>query len=184
MAKIYTKVGDKGQTGLVGGQKVTKDDPRIEAYGTIDELNSVIGVARCALSASSEDLNQDLQTIQNWLFDLGSLLAALEADRDKYQLPPISEEQIRWLESRIDHATEQLKPLKNFILPGGCPASAQLHVARTVARRAERCMVGLHDELPANAIPFINRLSDYLFVVARYCNHLAKIEDTPWTHRK
>lgn len=186
MARIYTKVGDKGQTSLVGGQKVSKDDLRIEAYGTIDELNSVLGSARVAVGESSKkasnlaELDQDLETIQHWLFDLGSLLATIAEDREKFKLPQITQEQIQWLEARIDSATAELKPLKNFILPAGSEASARLHVARTVARRAERCMVMMGAELPENSLPFINRLSDYFFTMARYCNHALKIEDVIW----
>lgn len=197
MAKIYTKVGDKGQTSLVGGQKVAKDDARLEAYGTIDELNSVLGVVRAAIEAETKSgavsdklaasaldgltlLNADLEKIQHWLFNLGSLLASLPDDRVKWNLVPISPDQTRWLEERIDAATAVLKPLKNFILPGGSPSAAQLHVARTVARRAERAMVRMSADLPEQAIPFINRVSDYLFVIARYSNHLLGIGDVMW----
>ncbi|MEW6055756.1 MAG: cob(I)yrinic acid a,c-diamide adenosyltransferase [Bdellovibrionota bacterium] len=197
MAKIYTKVGDKGQTSLVGGQKVAKTDPRLEAYGTIDELNSVLGFVRSELnsllknktSAAHFDVGQvdglskieaDLEKIQHWLFDLGSLLAAVPGDREKYKLPHMSAEQIQLLETQIDSATALLTPLKEFILPGGSEASSRLHIARTVARRAERAMVALAADLPENAVPFVNRLSDYLFVMARYCNYLLKVEDTVW----
>jgi cob(I)alamin adenosyltransferase len=199
MAKIYTKVGDKGQTQLVGGQKVSKDDLKIEAYGTIDELNSVLGTVRVGLgeaacmAAGGQNpkaadglmlMSADLETLQHWLFDLGSLLAALPADRQKFKLPEVGTDQIKWLEEKIDGATAVIAPLRNFILPGGSKPAAFLHVARTVARRAERCMIRVGDELPENAIPFINRVSDYLFTMARYSNHLLGIKDTPWTQRR
>lgn len=192
MAKIYTKVGDKGETSLVGGQKVAKDDLRIEAYGTVDELNSVLGAARAALAeavrspagqAKAEALDQinaTLETLQHWLFDLGSLLATLPADREKYKLPQITPDHTKFLEGQIDAASSVLKPLRNFILPAGTAAAAQLHVARTVARRAERCMTRMKTDLPDNAIPFINRVSDYLFVMARLANHHLGTGDVEW----
>ncbi|MBI3554931.1 MAG: cob(I)yrinic acid a,c-diamide adenosyltransferase [Deltaproteobacteria bacterium] len=198
MAKIYTKVGDKGQTGLVGGQKISKSDVRLDAYGTVDELNSFLGLARTvigqiALSKAPTDsrvidrafdsllnLNGDLETIQHWLFDLGGLLASVPEDREKFKLVPISQQQIAWLEARIDGATGLLKPLREFILPGGSECASHLHVARTVARRAERHMVAMSGDCPENAIPFINRLSDYLFTMARFCNYLLAVEDVIW----
>lgn len=195
MAKIYTKFGDHGETALVGGQKISKSDTRIDAYGTVDELNSVLGLARAALGAATRAaaaassgsavdglsrLNADLETLQHWLFDLGSLLASSPKDRQKYALPPMRPEQVSWLEERIDAATAVLNPLKNFILPAGDEAACRLHVARTVARRAERLMVEMKSDLPEQAIPFVNRLSDYLFVMARFVNHLLGIEDVLW----
>lgn len=189
MAKIYTKVGDKGQTSLVGGQKVPKDDLRIEAYGTIDELNSVLGVVRNALASeirgghrvdALSHLDGDLESLQHWLFDLGSLLATMPVDREKYQLPVITAAHIRFLEERIDAATAIMPPLKNFILPAGSAPTVHFHVARTVARRAERCMVRLTSDLPENAIPFLNRVSDYLFVMARLCNQHLGVTDVAW----
>lgn len=189
MAKIYTKVGDKGQTSLVGGQKVAKNDLRLDAYGTIDELNSVIGVARVAVDRAARSvtvpdslfkLSGDLEKIQHWLFNLGSLLATEAADRAKMQLPSVGVDEIKWLEGEIDGATAYLKPLRTFILPGGSEAAAYLHVARTVARRAERFIVAMGEETPENSIPFINRLSDYLFVVARLANHCCETADVTW----
>ena len=198
MAKIYTKVGDKGQTGLVGGQKVSKSGVRLDSYGTIDELNSVLGLARVVIHQvtmskaptaaavidrafdSLLNLNGDLETIQHWLFDLGGLLASLPEDREKMGLAPLTLEQVQWLEVRIDGATGMLKPLRNFILPGGSDCAAHLHIARTVARRAERHMVAMGDDCPENAIPFINRLSDYFFTMARLCNYLLAVEDVIW----
>lgn len=192
MAKIYTKVGDRGETSLVGGQKVAKDDLRIEAYGTVDELNSVIGVARAGLTEvlrspsyqhkaeALGQINNDLETLQHWLFDLGSLLATLPADREKYKLPQITPEHTKFLEERIDGATAVLPALRNFILPAGTVIAAQLQVARTVARRAERCMTRTRSDLPDHAIPFINRVSDYLFVMARLANHHLGTNDVEW----
>ena len=191
-AKIYTKTGDQGQTSLVGGQRILKNDARIEAYGTVDELNAALGVARAALERMASlpkaaELNTDLETIQNWLFDLGSLLAATPEDRTKFALTPLTVERLQWMEARIDAATTLLQPLRNFILPSGCEAAAHLHVARTIARRAERCILvaGSSDDcaayLPALAVPFINRLSDYLFVMARLANHIAGVGDVLWT---
>ncbi len=198
MAKIYTKVGDKGRTGLVGGQKISKADVRLDAYGTVDELNCVLGMARVVIEQVTQtkapgdgrvidrafdsllNLNGDLETIQHWLFDLGGLLASLPEDREKMGLEPLTEEHVRWLEVRIDGATGMLKPLRNFILPGGSECAAHLHIARTVARRAERHMVAMKDDCPENAIPFINRLSDYFFTMARLCNYLLAVEDVIW----
>lgn len=198
MAKIYTKVGDKGQTSLVGGQKVEKDDPRLEAYGAVDELNAALGLAvvvladaatnpsksACAWSEGIADqlsaLASELRTLQHRLFNLGSLLAAIPADCEKYKLTPITEEYIEWLEERIDAAWAPLPSLKNFILPGGSEAAARLHLARTIARRAERAVVHLGRDVPDLALPFLNRLSDYLFAVARYANHLVGVEETVW----
>ena len=181
MPKIYTKVGDKGDTQLVGGQKVSKDDLRIASYGTIDELNSFLGWARlCLTSLNISWVDEDLKKLQNHLFDLGSLLATLSSDRSKFKLPNITEKQVTELEKRIDQMSAELKPLKNFILPGDTEAAARLHICRTVARRAEREMIKLKSELPENSIPYINRVSDYLFTLARYCNHVQKKEETIW----
>ncbi|MGE4234231.1 MAG: cob(I)yrinic acid a,c-diamide adenosyltransferase [Bacteriovoracia bacterium] len=186
--KIYTKTGDKGDTGLVGGQRVPKNDPKIELYGTIDELNSVLGLVRSALNAIESEqmletlniLSVDLEKIQHWLFDLGSLLASLPKDRDKYKLKPITPAEIIFLEEKIDGATQILKPLKEFILPGGSEPAARIHLARTIARRAERLCIAVKEDLPENGLVFLNRLSDYLFVMARLCNHHLGISDTTW----
>lgn len=181
MPKIYTKVGDKGQTQLVGGQKVSKEDARIDAYGTIDELNSAIGWAAIELPGKTKVAAKDLVWLQNALFDLGSQLATLPADRAKFSLPPITTKHVERLEKAIDAMTKDLAPLKNFILPGGSEVAARMHLCRTIARRAERAMVRLGQELPENSVPFINRVSDYFFVLARYCNHLQGVEDVIWT---
>lgn len=199
MAKIYTKVDDKGQTGLLGGQKVLKSHARIQTYGTVDELNSVLGWVRVALHGQVQGLSKssgqtnsidalaaleaDLEKLQNWLFDLGGLLAAEPADQQKFSLAPVRPGQITWMEERIDAATGQMQPLKQFILPGGSEVAARLHMARTVSRRAERCLVAAAQEsveLPENAVPFLNRLSDYLFTMARFANHLLGVPDQVW----
>jgi len=179
--KIYTKTGDGGETGLLGGERVGKDHPRIEAYGTVDELNAQIGAVR-ALDPG-EALGGQLALIQQDLFVLGSRLAAPEPGP---KLPKLDENSITRLERWIDEADETLPPLKNFILPGGTPAGAGLHLARTVCRRAERRVRSLSAEvkLDAGILVFLNRLSDYLFTAARLANHRAEVADEPWKPRE
>lgn len=159
--KIYTKTGDNGQTSLLGGTRVEKCDPRIEAYGTVDELNSFLGLLICQYDNEKDFL----QKIQHKLFNIGSILAA---ERElPFELPSVSDEDIIALEKAMDGFTEHLPELKNFILPGGFIASSQAHICRTICRRAERRIIELkmeHLELP---IKYLNRLSDYLFVLAR-----------------
>lgn len=186
MAKIYTKTGDTGGTALVGGQRVPKTHVQIEAYGTVDELNSNLGVVRAQLGAQGnlQNLDQQLETIQHWLFDLGSLLAATPEDRIQYKLRPLTEQHVVWLEKRIDELQTKLPALKNFILPSGSLAGAQLHVCRTVARRAERKILNMAergDKLPDFSLMFINRLSDYLFVIARMVNQECGKGDVMWS---
>jgi len=172
LTKIYTRTGDAGDTGLVGGERVSKDAPRIWAYGTVDELNSVIGVAR----AGKPDKKTDaiLADIQNDLFDLGAELAGAPGC--------LRQSQIDALEKLMDVCNAKLGPLREFILPGGMPVAAQLHVARTICRRAERFCVRLrHEEkIGALVIPYLNRLSDALFVLARWVNYQAGQQDTFW----
>lgn len=174
--KIYTRTGDHGQTSLFGGARVAKDDPRISAYGTVDELSSFLGVARAAWPSSSVDA--DLHQVQLDLFDIGAHLASPGTSR--FTGPDPS--RIEQLERSIDAMESELAPLKNFILPGGSLAAAQLHVARTVCRRAERLVVGLHDEDPATiaTVAYLNRLSDYLFVAARFANAKHGTPDVEW----
>lgn len=160
--KIYTKTGDSGTTGLVGGDRVSKADPLMSAIGDVDELNAIVGVTR----THSVD-SQDLQSIQNWLFDLGAELATPAGS--KFVNQSIGERQIAWLEASIDEMTSQLEPLRNFILPGGTAYGAALHHARTVCRRAERSVIALNAARP-ELIRFLNRLSDWLFVAARFAN--------------
>jgi cob(I)alamin adenosyltransferase len=166
--RVYTKVGDGGTTRLAGGQERSKDDPRLEAYGTVDELNAVIGVLTESLIAAGSKSTGPLRRIQNELFDLGGELATLEADRHPNQAL-ISEADVTRLEQEMDAANESLPALRSFILPGGGMASALHHQARTVCRRAERRLVALHRAEPQRpvCIRYLNRLSDWLFVMGR-----------------
>ena len=179
--KIYTKTGDKGETGLFGGRRVGKDSLRIEAYGTIDELNSFIGLAVTELE--SEVVAEDLQIIQNRLFTVGSDLATpLDQGNTGYRIPRTDENFSQDLEKRIDHYSNQLDELRNFILPGGSRGAARLHVCRTVCRRAERLVVHLsrEEEINQNIVIFLNRLSDFLFMAARLENKVSGHDDVKW----
>ena len=175
LSRIYTKTGDKGQTALVGGKMVSKDSPRIEAYGTIDELNSVIGLLRKANrdeagpDAAKTKLDAILQRVQNELFNLGSLLATLPEDLSDQQ-PRIEARHVEALEHVIDELNEHLPPLRSFTLPGGGWVSSYLHLARTVCRRAERAVVRLAAQEPVDAecVRYLNRLSDALYVMGRW----------------
>jgi len=179
--KIYTKTGDEGETGLFGGPRVRKDAPRIEAYGTIDELNSVLGIARVYLAAG--DIDTLLGGIQNELFALGAQLAT--PDPAAHDTSLVGPPQITSLEKAIDRFEAGLEPLKQFILPGGSPEASYLHLARTVCRRAERRLVTLardsREPISGHLIVYLNRLSDLLFVLARAANHSAGCPDVPWT---
>lgn len=178
--KIYTKTGDDGTTGLFGGKRVAKFSARIEAYGTVDELNAVIGVA---LSHDlHEKVSEPLQHISSLLFTVGSDLATPQDATQKSSVLAIKEEHVDFLEHWIDAYQEHLPTLRNFILPGGSPGGAHLHLARTVCRRAERAIVALKQEEEINPIiiRFINRLSDYLFVAARYVNAKEGFDDIEW----
>jgi cob(I)alamin adenosyltransferase len=173
--KIYTRTGDRGETSLLTGARVLKNDPRIEAYGTLDELNSCIGVARAAWVDSPID--EQLSAIQSDLFDLGAHLAA---DGDP-RFPSVNDDRIASLESAIDAMETELAPLTNFILPGGSLPSAHLQLARTVCRRAERLVIsGSPTPDHARAVAYLNRLSDYLFVAARFANHRLGVADVAW----
>lgn len=177
--KIYTKTGDKGKTSLIGG-RVAKDDLRVEAYGTIDELNSFVGKAMTELTGEKfADISADLETIQNELFDGGGDLANVMKERH-YKL---GDESVEVLEERIDKLMEEAPPLERFILPGGSPAAATLHIARTVTRRAERVTVTLMnaaDDVSPVVQRYLNRLSDYLFVAARIVNARQGIADNEY----
>ncbi|MBC8124705.1 MAG: cob(I)yrinic acid a,c-diamide adenosyltransferase [Candidatus Kapabacteria bacterium] len=178
--RIYTKTGDDGSTGLFGGIRVRKDNVRIEAYGTVDELNSIIGVVRtCALP---EEIAEQIASISSTLFTLGADLATPLDPPPVYAIPRIGMEQIEELERWIDRFDGGLEPLKAFILPGGTVAAAHLHVARTICRRAERLVVTLatHEEIGSFVVRYLNRLSDYLFMAARAVNASAGVEDVPW----
>ena len=186
--RIYTRAGDDGSTGLVGGARVKKNSPRIESYGTIDELSSHIGVARAAMRAFADDermrrLDAWLAWTQDGLFNLGSELAT-PADKRWEGMPLASAGDIAALERAIDEAQEQLEPLRNFIHPGGSLPGAHLHVARTVCRRAERLIVALREDEPeisADCVKYVNRLSDALFVWARYANHALGVSEHIWS---
>ena len=180
ITKVYTKKGDQGETSLGGGQRVRKDTLRVQVYGTVDELNSQIGVALAI--GLSERLARALPVIQNELFDLGSDLCFLEADKAKYSLPQIELPHVTRLETMIDEMTAELGPLKNFILPGGTLGAAQLHVARTVCRRAEREATTLAREeaIGTYVLPYLNRLSDTLFVMARHENLQRGVAEPLW----
>lgn len=180
LTKIYTRQGDEGLTSLSGGQRVPKNSLRVSAYGTVDELNSAIGVALAF--GLCERLAEMLPTIQNELFHLGSDLSFLEADKARYPVPQIQADHITKLEALIDEMTAVVGPLQNFILPGGSPGSALLHVARTICRRAERDVITLAQEEPigAFAVQYLNRLSDALFVMARFENHTRGVAEPLW----
>ncbi|HZS54019.1 MAG TPA: cob(I)yrinic acid a,c-diamide adenosyltransferase [Bryobacteraceae bacterium] len=185
--RIYTRAGDTGQTRLVGGQKIAKDDLRIECYGTVDELNAFIGAARVTteeLSSTNAALGEfaaSLKRVQHELFNLGSILATLPEDVHPKQ-PRITNAEIEKLEREIDAANDQLQPLRSFVLPGGSRLDAELHVCRTVCRRAERILVTLggNQQVPAEAIRYLNRLSDALFVWSRWVNHVLGTPETLW----
>ncbi len=176
--KVYTKTGDAGKTALLGGTRVSKGHIRIEAYGTVDELNSWLGVLA---DHSSGPRHQLLTTIQRRLFTIGSELAADPA-KPRLKVPHIKEADINLLELAIDEMEATLPPLKAFVLPGGHPSASFAHVARTVCRRAERCIVVLaeQEEVPEQVLPYINRLSDFLFVLSRALVHEAGGQDVEW----
>ncbi len=186
LSKIYTRGGDSGETSLGGGQRVAKDDVRVEAYGTVDELNAVLG-AVLSLGTSDADLAKRLIEIQNVLFNLGSDLCFREEDKAKFTagLPKVEERHVTALETSIDAMNGELGALKNFILPGGSPAAAQLHLARAVCRRAERRLATLtHNEAVSPwTIRYLNRLSDWLFVAARFENLRAGVSESLWNSR-
>lgn len=179
--KIYTKTGDKGETSLFGGQRVWKDNPRLAAYGTVDELNSVIGIAVAELK--SKELIDVLLSIQNDLFTMGSDLATpFDKGNKGFIIPRINEEKTELLEKFIDRFDSKLPELKNFILPGGTKAASQIHFARTVCRRCEREVVALSkvEEINLEVEKYLNRLSDLLFVLARYENYSSDVSDIEW----
>lgn len=180
LTKIYTKGGDSGMTALGGGQRVPKDELRVGAYGTVDELNSQIGVAlSCGLC---EEVDAILRRVQNELFDLGSDLCFLEEDKQKWPLPQIESRHVEALEQAIDEMQSAVGPLENFILPGGSMGAAQLHVARTVCRRAEREATTLARQqgIGGQVLPYLNRLSDALFVMARFENRSKGVAEPLW----
>ncbi len=185
--RIYTKRGDQGQTSLAGGQRVSKDELRIECYGTVDELNAFVGLARVSIdelaSAHPElaKLGAILLRVQHELFNLGSILATLPEDVHPKQ-PRITDAEVQQLESEIDACNAELPPLRSFVLPGGSRANTELHVCRTVCRRAERTLVtfGNTAELPEAALHYLNRLSDALFVWSRWVNRRIGVAEVLW----
>lgn len=181
--KIYTKTGDGGTTALFAGGRVPKHHLRVEAYGTIDELNSLLGVVRA--TQPSQQTDAWLEIVQNQLFHLGADLATPRSAKSSW-VTRIGNDKINWLEASIDQMTEQLPPLRNFVLPGGTPAAAQLQVARAVCRRAERIMTALDQsaEIGSDALAYVNRLSDWLFTLARYENMQAGESETKWSLQK
>ncbi len=180
ITRIYSRAGDGGTTRLGGGQEVKKDAIRVRAYGTVDELNSVIGAALS--SGLDPALATELRRIQNELFHLGADLSILEEDKNRIPGPRIAPRHVEALEQLLDRMTEELGPLENFVLPGGSPGAAQLQVARTVCRRAERLVVALaRDEaVGPSTLPYLNRLSDTLFAMARLENRRKGVAETLW----
>lgn len=177
--KIYTKTGDKGMTSLLGGTRVPKHHVRIEAYGTIDELNSHIGMLRDIIS--DQEQQELLTQIQDKLFTMGSHLAA-DPDKNKMQLPVFGEESVEQLEKAIDRITTQVPEMKSFVLPGGHPQVSQAHITRCVCRRAERCVLRLSETEQVQDIHmrFLNRLSDYLFMLSRLLTQKLGAKEIPW----
>ncbi len=185
--RVYTRLGDQGQTSLAGGQRVPKDGPRIRAYGSVDELNSFIGAARAAVAASAgvepslERLGAILLRVQHELFNLGSILATLPEDVHPRQAR-VTNADVARLESEMDVMNADLAPLRSFVLPGGSRLDAELHICRTVCRRAEREVAALArvEEIPPEAIRYLNRLGDALFVFARWAGHVTGAAETLW----
>jgi len=181
--KIYTKTGDRGDTGLFGGARVSKASTRVDAYGEVDELNSVLGLCRTAdLPAELDAL---LASIQGDLFTLGAELAAVPGKEATLGIAVLGEGDVERLERAIDQGEAELTPLKTFVLPGGSSAAAHLHLARATCRRAERRVVGLAAAEPVRGelVRYLNRLADLLFVLARVANHRASVPDVPWAPR-
>ncbi len=184
ITKVYTRTGDDGTTGLGSGQRVRKDSLRIEAYGTVDEVNSHLGVALVA--GLDPRVSEAVRAMQNDLFHLGSDLCILEGDKARLPAPRIEARHVDALEALMDRLSDELPPLENFILPGGSPGAAALHVARTVCRRAERLLVALGraESVGEHAVRYANRLSDALFVLARYENRKRGVPDVLWDSRR
>lgn len=183
-AKIYTKTGDKGTTSLIGGTKVSKAHIRIETYGTVDELNSWIGLAADQLKHKHS--RKILKEVQDRLFTIGSSLACDPEKEPKMKIPDLHEEDITLLEKEIDKMTAKVPPMKSFVLPGGHVAVSTLHVVRCVCRRAERLCVTLEEQkmfVEPLIIKYLNRLSDYLFILARFIGHRLKAKEIPWKPR-
>lgn len=180
-SNIYTATGDNGTTSLVGGKRVKKNEFRLEVYGTVDELNSVIGYM-CAIAKVNNDLDSFLKTIQNKLFNIGSYLATDNPDNEIKEIRGLTAEDIVKLENMIDTLDSELPPLNNFILPGGSSIAGMAHICRTVTRRCERLVVRLADTtyVDPNVIKYLNRLSDFFFVFSRFINHDHQIKEIFW----
>jgi len=185
--KIYTKTGDKGQTSLFSGERVTKYDERVDAYGTVDELNSSLGLLAAHLDGNLTTCQKDIHQIQSILFNIGSWLATEPSSERKSFLKNISLEDVKQMESAIDEMTKVLPELAGFILPGGHPSSGFAHLSRSISRRAERKVLRLLDqssgypvEIETGIRKFLNRLSDYLFTLARFCNFSHQTDDILW----
>lgn len=183
ITKVYTRTGDDGTTALGAGQRVAKDSLRVQTYGTVDELNSHVGAA--IASGVEPDLAKALRGIQNDLFHLGSDLCVTEEDKAARAVPRVEPRHVEALERKIDELSADLAPLENFVLPGGTPGAAQLHVARAVCRRAERLAVTLSraEKIGDQVVVYLNRLSDLLFVMARWENRKKKTPDVLWDSR-
>jgi cob(I)alamin adenosyltransferase len=183
--RIYTKTGDQGQTHLAGGQRVPKDALRIECYGTVDELNAFVGMACISAGESVPEIATILRRVQHELFNLGSILATRPEDVHPKQAR-ITEAEIRQLETEIDRMNAELAPLRSFVLPGGTRLNTELHVCRTVCRRAERLAVGLarEEQIPPEIIQYLNRLSDAFFVWSRWVNHSLGVPEILWEPNK
>jgi cob(I)alamin adenosyltransferase len=185
--RVYTRQGDRGDTALAGGRRVPKDAPRIRAYGAVDELNSFVGVARATIAEMVDktpqlaELGAILLRVQHELFNLGSILATLPADVHPKQAR-VTDAEVAQLEREMDQMNEDLPPLRSFVLPGGCRLNAELHVCRTVCRRAERDLVALvrEESVPPETVRYLNRLSDALFVWSRWASHVARAPETLW----
>lgn len=179
--KIYTKTGDKGTTSLIGGTKVLKSDLRIEAYGTVDELNSYVGLCRDLITDKSQQ--EILHEVQDRLFTIGSSLACDPQKEPKMKIPDLKEDDVTLLENEIDRMHSVLPEMKNFILPGGHATVSHLHIARCVCRRAERICVRLQEDEQLLIIKYLNRLSDYLFVLARFIAQKLSVPENVWKPR-
>lgn len=182
--KIYTKTGDKGTTSLIGGTKVPKSHMRIEAYGTVDELNSYIGLCKDLLE--DEHSQKILLEIQDRLFTIGSSLACDPIKEPRMRIPDLRETDVVLLEKEMDRMSESIPPMKSFVLPGGHKTVSHLHIARCVARRAERCCVRLELEsleVDALLLKYLNRLSDYLFILSRFATYQLNVQEIPWKPR-
>jgi cob(I)alamin adenosyltransferase len=182
--RIYTRSGDDGKTGLIGGPRVGKDELRLEGIGAVDELNAAVGWS--AMEVNDPGLASALRRVQSELFVIGAQLAIVDAGGGEsvFSLPDVSELMVGQLEREIDEAEVQLEPLQQFILPGGSEAAARLHIARCICRRAERAVVAVSRQqpVPPVVLAYLNRLSDWLFIMCRLSNHRAGIEDIPWKH--